>query len=317
VAPRATVEISEDLLGPLVIGREPDQATETYYFLYDLMRVRGYGGGFYHDALAAIDIAMWDAAGRIAGLPVSELVGGRKRDSIRAYVSGLPERELWQRTRLALDWHERGFDCVQLAAPLCDQGTAAEIASLREALGPKVNIACDMHWMPDSGEAIAAIRDMESCDLWFAEAPVLPEDVRGLGHVAGSVSTPIAVGEEWRTEHDARLRLDSCRIGMIQPEMGHTGITQFRRMAALAAERNVEVIPHATIGSGLFLAASLQLASAIEGIEMHEFQHSVFHRDVEMISGGIECASGCYRIGDEPGIGVTPTSDLEGRLFNL
>ena len=80
-----------DLLANFIIGRDPSDPSAIYDNLYDLMRVRGYTGGFYVDTLAAIDIALWDIAGRQIGKSVSDLLGGAKRKEFMAYISGLPE----------------------------------------------------------------------------------------------------------------------------------------------------------------------------------------------------------------------------------
>ena len=84
VAPGAPMAIIEDLLGPFVVGRDPLDTVVIHEDLYDMMRVRGYTGGYYLDALAAIDIALWDLAGQIAGLPLAKLLGGQRRSTIPA-----------------------------------------------------------------------------------------------------------------------------------------------------------------------------------------------------------------------------------------
>jgi len=317
VVPRATVAIIEDLLAEFVIGREPSEVTAIHDDLYNLMRYRGYTGGYYMDALAAIDIALWDAAGRLEGKSVAELLGGRLRESIPAYVSGLPEPTLPERTALAQEWMAKGFDSFKFAAPVADDGIVREISELRSALGPDARIACDMHWAHTPDEAIVAIREMEPHGLWFAEAPIATEDVQGLARVAQSVDTPIGVGEEWRTLYDARLRYDVQALSIVQPEMGHKGITEFMRISQAAVEQGIEVLPHATIGTGIFLAASLQASLALKGVVGHEFQHSVISRNHGLITDGIECSNGAYRFADSAGIGVEPTDKLIGSLERL
>ena len=114
VVPRATVAIIEDLLAEFVIGREPSDAVGIHDDLYNLMRCRGYTGGYYMDALAAVDIALWDAAGRLAGKSVAELLGGRVRESIPAYVSGLPKPTLKERTALLRNGWRKGSIALNL-----------------------------------------------------------------------------------------------------------------------------------------------------------------------------------------------------------
>ncbi len=314
VAPKATTAIIEDLLADFVLGREPAEASDIHDELYNLMRVRGYTGGFYLDALAAVDIALWDAAGREAGKPIFELLGGRKNETLSGYISGLPKRTLAERAAFAREWLGRGFDRFKFAAPVADEGIVREMEGLREALGSEARIACDMHWAHTPDEAIAAIRQMEPYDLWFAEAPIATENVKGLAQVAHSVDTPIGAGEEWRTLFEAQLRFDVDAVNIVQPEMGHTGITEFVRIARAAHERGIQVLPHATIGSGIFLAASLQSSFALEGVIGHEYQHSIVERNHDLITEGMGCSNGLYYVSDSGGLGIEPTEDMISRL---
>ncbi|MBK1878945.1 mandelate racemase/muconate lactonizing enzyme family protein [Pelagicoccus mobilis] len=314
VAPRATMALIDDFLADFVIGRDPFDAAVIHEDLYNMMRVRGYNGGFYLDALAAIDIALWDAAGKVAGLPVAKLLGGRRHDEVSGYVSGLPGATLEERAGLAKSWQEKGFNRFKFAAPQADEDLGQEMDSLRTTLGKDAKIACDMHWTNSSAEAIAKIKSMEPYGLWFAEAPVDPEDVKGLARVAAGVGCPIGVGEEWRTVYDAQLRIDAQGVDIVQPEMGHTGITQFMRIGQAAQSRNLKILPHATIGSGVFLAASLQASSALENVVGHEFQHTVLKRSSSLVTNGVVCEEGMFRISDTPGIGLEPTEETISKL---
>ena len=314
VAPRAVLELINEFIADFVIGRDVFDAAVVHEDLYNMTRMRGYNSGYYLDALAGIDIALWDAAGHCAKLPVAKLMGGRRRNEIPAYVSGLPKPTLQERAEFAQSWFERGFDSFKFAAPMAEESLAAEMQGLRSVLGPKARIAADMHWTCTSAEAISQITEMEPHGLWFAEAPIATEDIRGLADVARAVKTPIAVGEEWRTVYDAQARLDARAVHIVQPEMGHTGITEFMRIGLAAQAQHARILPHATIGSGIFLAASLQVSSALESVIGHEFQHSIFVRNKGLITEGIECENGAYRISDAPGIGVRPTELLISQL---
>lgn len=307
VAPRAVGAIIEDLLADFVTGRDPSDPEAIYDDLYDLMRVRGYTGGFYVDALAAIDIALWDIAGRLSGASIAELLGGRVRDRIPAYVSGLPEPTLDARARLAKSFQEKGFSAFKFAFPSADEGPEKEIETLRRHLGDEAKIAADMHWMHGSQEAIGIIQAMNPHGLWFAEAPVRTEDIGGLESVCRASPAPVAVGEEWRTHWDLLNRIERCRIAIVQPEMGHKGVTNFKRIVRLAEQRGLEVIPHATIGTGIFLAASLQVGSTSKNVAWHEFQHSIFDPNRDLWIGDMECADGHYTPPGGPGLGVRPS----------
>lgn len=308
VAPRAPMAIIDDLLGPFVVGRDPGDVAVIHEDLYDMMRVRGYSGGYYLDALAAIDIALWDIAGKRAGLPLARLLGGRRRETIPAYVSGLPRPTRPERVAFAKEWQAKGFDAFKIAMPVSD-GTGAEIAALRAALGREARIACDMHWGYSAAEAVRQIDAMAEHGLWFAEAPVNPEDIEGLAAVARMARVPVAAGEEWRTVFEARPRIDRGAVSIIQPEMGHTGITQFMRIARYAEAHHLDIIPHATIGIGIFLAASLQASAALQHVSFHEYQHSIFEPNRRLIRSTMDCRAGFYHVPDGAGLGVEPSEE--------
>ncbi|MGB0581618.1 MAG: mandelate racemase/muconate lactonizing enzyme family protein [Limisphaerales bacterium] len=310
VAPRATAEIIKDLLTGFVVDRDPSTVESIHDELYDLMRVRGYTGGFYVDALAAIDIALWDIAGKQANKPIADLLGGRVHESIPAYVSGLPEDTLVQRCELAASWQERSFNAFKFALPVADGGAVAELKALRQRLGEDARIACDLHWSLAATGAIELANNLAEDHPWFLEAPVAPEDIDALCAVAENSGQVIAAGEEWRTVYDARLRINRGACHIMQPEMGHTGITQFMRIGRLAEDVGIEIIPHATIGAGIFLAASLQASSALDDVTSHEFQHSIFEPFRHFTGDALNCEAGRYDIPSGPGLGIEPSDPM-------
>lgn len=317
VAPQATAAIINDLLTGFVIHRDPMDREALHDELYDLMRVRGYTGGFYMDALAAIDIALWDIAGKQTGQSVAQLLGGSHREAIPAYVSGLPEDTLAARCELAVSWQKRGFDSFKFAVPVVDEGAVQELKSLRQHLGDEARIACDLHWAYSPVDAVDIARAMAADRPWFLEAPVATEDIEGLRWVAQHSGQSIAVGEEWRTVHDAHLRIDRAAVHIVQPEMGHTGITQFMRIGRYAKANHLLIIPHATIGSGIFLAASLQASAALRDVKSHEFQHSVFEPFRHFTADVLVCENGAYGVPASPGIGVEPSEEMRANMERI
>jgi L-alanine-DL-glutamate epimerase-like enolase superfamily enzyme len=314
VAPGAVKEIVEDVIAPVLEGRDPAAPATIHEDLYDLMRVRGFFGGFYLDALAAVDIALWDLLGKRLGVPVSTLLGGRRHHRIPAYVSGLPKATLRERCDLALHWMSKGFRAAKFAAVVADDGVVAEMAALREALGEAPEIMADLHWRHTAPEAIRLIRRLEPHRLAFAEAPCAPEDIEGQALVARSIGVPVALGEELRTIHEWLPRLERRCCGVAQPEMGRTGITEFARIGALAQAFHVAVAPHAAIGVGLFMAASLQAASTLRTLTWHEYQHSIFDANLRYLTGDMACAGGFYAVPTGPGLGVEPAPAMFDRV---
>ena len=310
VAPEAVVAIVDDVLGPQVAGRDPRDAVAIQEDLYDLMRVRGHFGGFYVDAIAGVDIALWDLFGKIVGQPVAKLLGGHRRDSIPAYVSGLPGATLADKVTLARDFAARGFDAFKYAAAVSFDGIEEEMRALREALGPEAKLMVDLHWKFTAGEAIALIERLAPYAPYFVEAPCAPEDLEGQAHVASSARVPIALGEELRTVYEYRPRFERRAMAIAQPEMGRTGISQFMQIARMANAFHVDVIPHASVGVGIFQAASLHASAALPNVPMHEYQHSVFDRNLAHVATTMRCARGAFTLPEGHGLGIEPAESL-------
>jgi L-alanine-DL-glutamate epimerase-like enolase superfamily enzyme len=309
-APRATCEIINDLLAPVVIGANPADVEAIWDELYGLMRVRGCSGGFHVDAIAAIDIALWDLHGKQRGMPIHHLLGTTVNATVCGYLSGLPCSTLAGRVALAVDNYAAGHRAFKFAAVVSHEGIVEEMAALRRALAADAQIMVDLHWKFTATEALALIAELAPFRPHFVEAPVKPEDLAGLARVARESPVPIAAGEEWYTAYEVRNRLDAGPIAVLQPEMGHTGITQFRRIAALAAKQGIAIAPHATIGTGLFLAASLQVSATLPHLWKHEWQHSVFARNLRFLDSDMGYADGAYLLPTAPGLGAAPNARL-------
>lgn len=309
-APGAILAIVDELLAPCVVGRDPFDVEVIHEDLYDMMRVRGFGSGFYADALAGLDIALWDLKARLIGQPLCKLLGGQRRASIPAYISGLPKPSIRARCELAQEFSSQGYSAFKFAAAISREGVAEEAEALRATLGPSADLMVDLHWMYTADEAVALIARMAAAHLYFVEAPCQPEDIEGLASVSARSSTPVAGGEEWHNVFEARPRLTARCVSIVQPEMAHTGVTQFMRIGRLAEAFHCRVIPHASVGVGIFQAASLHAAAALLNLPYHEYQHSVFDRNLRFIDGDMACHGGFFHVPTGPGLGVVPRADV-------
>ena len=310
VAPTAVTSIIDDVLGPVIVGRDPRDPMVIQEDLYDLMRVRGCFGGFYVDAIAGVDIAVWDLYGKLLGQPVVKLLGGQRRSTVPAYVSGLPGVTLEDRLAVARGFQARSFDAFKYAAVVSFEGIVQEMRVLREGLGPDVKLMVDLHWKFTAQEAIQLVEQLLPYRPYFVEAPCQPEDQEGQAHVGASIKVPLALGEEWRTVYEYRPRMERRAMSIVQPEMGHTGLSQFMQIARMANAFHMKVIPHASIGIGIFQAASLHAAAALPNCPMHEYQHSVFDRNLQYVQTSMRCSAGAFTLPEGPGLGIEPADSL-------
>jgi galactonate dehydratase len=310
IAPEAVTHIIDDVLGPVLAGRDPRDATVIQEDIYDLMRIRGFFGGFYVDAMAGLDIACWDLTGKLLGQPVVKLLGGQRMQSIPAYVSGLPGATLDERVALACAFQHQGYTAFKFHSVVSFEGIVREMQALREALGPSAELMVDLHWKFTAHEALQLIDLLAPLRPMFVEAPCQPEDVEGQALVARQARVPIALGEELRTVFEYRPRFERRAMSIVQPEMGHTGISQFMQIGRMANAFHMKTIPHASIGVGIYQAASLHAAAALPNVPMHEYQHSVLERNLGYMQTSMRCASGAFRLPGGPGLGIEPGPEL-------
>jgi galactonate dehydratase len=308
VAAGAVRALVDDVIGPFLAGRDPLDVQTIWQSLYDMMRVRGYTTGFWLDALAGVDIALWDLCGKFLGLPVHKLLGGQYRTTVPAYITNLAGTDAAAREAAADALYDKGFRAFKIHA-----ASSFDYVDLNRRLReryPDVELMLDLHWCHTAAEAVDIARRIEPYRIAFLEAPCHTEDIDGLARVAAATTIPIGVGEEWRTVHDAHLRLKSGGLGVIQPEMGRTGITQFMRICQLADVHHVRVAPHATIGFGVFMAASLHAASAVAQLGRHEFQNSFMYKHLHHFDTAMGCAGGVFQLPEGPGLGIEPRASL-------
>lgn len=310
VAPNAVTSIIDDVLGPVIIGRDPRDAVVIQEDLYDMMRVRGFFGGYYVDAIAGVDIAVWDLFGKLLKQPVVKLLGGQRMHSIPAYVSGLPGATLDARLATAHKFRARGFDAFKYHSAVSFDGIVNEMRVLREGLGPDVKLMVDLHWKFTAQEAIQLVEQLMPYRPYFVEAPCQPEDIEGQAHVGAHIKVPLALGEEWRTVYEYRQRIERRSMSIIQPEMGHIGISQFMQICRMANAFHMKVIPHASIGIGIFQAASLHASAALPNCPMHEYQHSVFDKNLRHVRTSMQCDAGAFTLPEGPGLGIEPHDDV-------
>jgi galactonate dehydratase len=190
------------------------------------------------------------------------------------------------------------------------EGIVNEMKALREGLGASAKLMVDLHWKFTAQEAIQLIAQLEPYRPYFVEAPCQPEDLEGQAHVGASIKVPLALGEEWRTVYEYRPRMERRSMSIIQPEMGHIGISQFMQICRMANAFHMKVIPHASIGIGIFQAASLHASAALPNCPMHEYQHSVFDKNLRYVKTTMQCSQGAFTLPDGPGLGTEPHDDV-------
>ena len=247
-----------------------------------------YRGGFYRggavlmSALAGLDQALWDLNGRLSGLPVWRMLGGKVRDRVRAYawIGGDRPDEVGE---AAAARRAQGFSAVKMnATPELDRlaspralDAVADRVQAAQAAGMDVGI--DFHGRVHKAMAKQLARALEPLGLLFIEEPLLSENLDGLAQIGQLVATPIALGERLYSRWDFKQILASGVVDIIQPDVSHAGgISETRRIAALAEAYDVAVAPHCPLGP-LALASCLQLAACTPNLVLQEMSLGIHY----------------------------------------
>lgn len=304
VAPEVVCVIIEQLLAPVLLGRDPLDGNVLWNVMYDLMRERGYYGGFMLDAISACDTALWDLRGKLLGQPVYKLLGGAYCERVPCYVSGLPRPTAEGRAALALDYVEQGFSAFKLAAGHGPRADADSVQSLRDAVGADATLLLDAHWVYTLDEAVQLGHALTDLGVGFFEAPINPEDVESHAQLAAAVAVPIAHGETERTRYQFRPWLMRKAADILQPDVGRAGISETIKIAAMAEAFNGLMAPHLSVGLGVCIAATIHVAAAIPNLYLLEYQPPVFEIANLLLKSPLTCAAGYYEIPSSAGLGV-------------
>lgn len=309
VAPQVATEIIRTLLAPQLIGQDPLAIEVRWTDMYRSMRDRGHRTGFFIDALAGCDTALWDLRGRLLGQPVYTLLGGPYTTRIRAYASGVQGATPAERAESAREFVAQGFAAIKLHLTRDRWDTLATVAAVREAVGPQVTLMVDAHNIYDVAEAIQVGRELERYDIFLFEAPTDPENVAGLAEIAAALQLRVATGEGERTRFQFRDRLIARALDVVQPDLGYVGLSEMRRIALLADAFHVPIVPHLSAGLGVCIAATLHLAASVPNFLLLEYQPHSFALANQLLKTPLHCATGQMLVPAGPGFGVEPDED--------
>lgn len=270
VAPQVTQQIIERLLKDILMGADPRDTTLLWERMFAGMRVRGHRTGFYMEAISGVDIALWDVAGKAAGVPVFQLMGGSFRNPVRIYASGLPALEACAPddafAKLSDEAEEirlSGHTALKMALGKGLAGDVRSVRAVRERLGPEFVIYADAAGVYDRAQALRLGKELEELGVAFYEMPIFPEDIEGYVELARELKMPIAL-DSLTSRFEARELIVRGAIRIVQPDVCRAGgITECKRIAELADAFGLAFAPHISIGSAIHFVASAHLGSAM------------------------------------------------------
>jgi len=299
-------------LKPLLIGKDPRRINELWETM--VRHTASYGRrGVVMQAISGIDIALWDLLGKTLGQPIHQLLGGKMRDEVPAYASDLspatPKALIAQAERHAaagftgikFGWGGLGGDV---------RADARSVGELRKALGPDVALMLDMGTPVPFDDAAWLARALAEHDVHFLEEPLSPDDLDGFAKLVAVSPTPIATGEKETSRYGFRDLMERGALRIIQPDVARCGgISEIRRIAALADVRNVRIIPHCW-STDILVAATLHFLVTQRDAPWQEFNvmDNPFKKD--LVQQPLKVTDGRVRVPDGPGLGIALNDEI-------
>ena len=308
-----------------LVGQDPLRIEHHWQYLYRWSHFRG---AAIMGALSAVDIALWDIAGKHFGVPVYQLLGGKCRDRARVYyhVNGATKEELIQG---CIDAKARGFTAVGHLTPFLDEPpdlpyfkTHADkmedavdtVRRYREAVGNEVDLCLEIHRRLTPAEAVVLGRGIEPYRPFFYEDPILPDNLDEMALVAERIHVPIATGERLHSIWEYQALLQRGAVQYVRPDVCMVGgISHARKIAALAEAFHVQVVPHNPL-SPVSTAACIQLAAAIPNFALQELPvGEEVPPKRTMVDRPLALDGGFLLLPERPGIGIELAPDARER----
>ncbi len=314
-------------LAPALLGEDPMYSELLWEKMYNGSRwkpalERGHSQpsearrGVTLEAIAGIDIAIWDVKAQALGVPVYHALGA-VRDSVRGYGSGgwAPGDEAEQEMA---GYASKGFSAVKMRVVGRDgfsiENTLRRVGSARRGIGKDVELMVDAHGSLDVATAIRLARQLEPYDIAWFEEPISPDDHPGLAEVRQSTIIPIATGEREFTRFDFEDLFNRRALDIAQPDVARAGgFTEIRRIAAMASAKGIRLAPHAW-GSGVLFAASTHIAMSAPNCHVLEVSQGYMPMMNELFNEPFDIRDGTVYAPRSPGLGFTLRDDVFERF---
>jgi L-rhamnonate dehydratase len=300
----------------LIVGENALQIDRLWQLMFHGTDHYGRGGAALH-VISAIDMALWDIAGKVAGRPIADLLGGRRIDAVRVYASEvMPEtahdvRGIAERAALS------GYLALKLGwGPLGRslKGDVELIEAARETLGPARSLMIDGGRAYTVKQTLELLRHVEDQDLYWFEEALAPDDLDGYRRLADAAPVRIAAGEADSGIGPFRALVERGHLDVLQPDVARCGgFTIARQIAELARTTSVEIVPHC-FSTGVLVAASLHLVAILDRPTWSEFSVA----DSPLVNGILETpfalSDGKLAVPTGPGLGIELDEEMVKRM---
>jgi len=314
--PEISAAVIESALKPLLLNQSPLDIEVLWHKMYNMTRDFGRKGSVI-SGISAVDIALWDIAGKFYNQPIYQLLGGSFRRKIKPYATGFyrikGKGEAKRLSEEAISHYENGFDHMKVKLGFgLDDDLECMKAIVKAIEGKAITLMIDTNHAYGRTEALQLGHALKDYNLRWYEEPVAPEDIGGYVELRSKLAMPIAGGENEHTLFGYKSLFENRAVDIAQPDIGSCGgITAAKHIIALAHSFGVEVNPHVW-GSAIAQSASIQVIASIPTTH-----HSIFARSPileydqsshpfrrELLNKPIELKDGMVNVSTKPGLGI-------------
>jgi L-alanine-DL-glutamate epimerase-like enolase superfamily enzyme len=271
-SPEVTATVIAKILAPLILGRDAGASAAIWETMWQGQAAGGHTRGFYLEAMAGIDMALWDLRGKAVGQSVARLMGGPIRERIDCYASPVPLHATPEESaEHARGFVDQGFRALKVKIGRGPRVDGQHLAAVRAEVGDDVEIYTDANCAYPLDVATQVGYVLRDNGIGWFEEPLAITDLDGLAELRRRTGLTIVTGETSFTTYDLREYLLRRAVDVYMPNIARSGgFTEALRIVAVAATFGVQIAPHG-VGSGVSLAAALQLCAAIPNLRTYEY----------------------------------------------
>lgn len=303
-APEVTAACVTSVLTPLLLGQDALATTALWQRMYDAQAAGGHNRGFYLEALAGVDLALWDLRGKVRGEPVHRMLGGPVRDSVPCYASPVPLLATPDESAAkAVEYVSAGFDAVKVKIGRGHATDLAHLTAVRAAVGAGVEMLADANCAYTLDEATRVAGALRATGVSWFEEPLAVDDLAGLAELRRRTGLTLVNGETHFTRFDVRDSLAHSAVDVVMPNLARCGgITEAVRIGALTSAHHVDLAPHG-VGSGIAMCAALQFMAATPNVRVYEYNQLPNPLRHALLVTPPEFREGRLYVPDAPGLG--------------
>ena len=303
------------IISPLIIGMDPTRIDEVWDRAYTRGGHKEFGTrGVGVVALSGIDIALWDIVGKIHGQPLYEIIGGKCRDKIPVYATALYPEDPAKVVQKARGFAEQGFHGVKIKVGFDLDQDIEIVRAVRQELGRDFIVMTDANQGYALDMGLKAAEAFAECGVFWLEEPLFAEDIAGHAQLREKTEVPIAVGENLHMCSAFENFVVRQAVDFLQPDVARAGgITEIRKIAALAAEHRLPISFH-TWGDAVALAASVHLSAAMPECTVMELDYTYNPLRAELLRQPLKVENGFMAPPDKPGLGIELDVDALARF---